>query len=134
MKNIFKILLLIFSLVFLISSFATFAVSAEGTEEDKKLVVASYSNEDEHIILVFEDGREYNSTKQEWVSEENEIKGVDLKFDISNLGTSLTYMWQGMLCIFVVIGAIILSVYLIGFLSEKVEERKKLSDSEETNE
>ena len=36
----------------------------------------------------------------------NEAKTIDLKFDTSNLGTSLTYMWQGMLCIFVVIGVI----------------------------
>ena len=44
-------------------------------------------------------------------------------------------MWQGMLCIFVVIGVIILTVYLIGFLTAKAEERKKLKDGdEETNE
>ena len=57
-----------------------------------------------------------------------EANTIDLKFDTSNLGTSLTYMWQGMLCIFVVIGVIILSVYFIGFVSNKIEERKKLSN------
>ena len=46
-------------------------------------------------------------------------------FDISRFLDSLKYMWQGMLCIFVVIGVIILSVYLIGSLSAKAEERKK---------
>jgi Na+-transporting methylmalonyl-CoA/oxaloacetate decarboxylase gamma subunit len=46
-------------------------------------------------------------------------------FDISRFFDSLKYMWQGMLCIFVVIGVIILSVYLIGALSAKAEERKK---------
>ena len=46
-------------------------------------------------------------------------------FDISRFLDSLKYMWQGMLCIFVVIGVIILSVYLIGSLSAQAEERQK---------
>ncbi|MBQ5332623.1 MAG: OadG family protein [Oscillospiraceae bacterium] len=37
-------------------------------------------------------------------------------------------MWQGMLCIFVVIGVIILSVYLIGALTSKAEARKKAKE------
>lgn len=56
------------------------------------------------------------------------------KFSVDRFISSLQYMWQGMLCIFVVIGVIILSVYLIGFLTAKAEERKKLAeDSEENN-
>ena len=56
------------------------------------------------------------------------------KFSLDRFISSLQYMWQGMLCIFVVIGVIILSVYLIGFLTAKAEERKKLAeDSEENN-
>ena len=46
---------------------------------------------------------------------------------------SLQYMWQGMLCIFVVIGVIILSVYFMGYLSSKAEERKQ-TQNEENNE
>ena len=46
---------------------------------------------------------------------------------------SLKYMWQGMLCIFVVIGVIILSVYLMGHISSKAEERKQ-AEGEENNE
>ncbi len=49
-------------------------------------------------------------------------------FDISRFVDSLKYMWQGMLCIFVVIGVIILSVYLIGALTSKAEARKKAKE------
>lgn len=43
---------------------------------------------------------------------------------------SLKYMWQGMLCIFVVIGVIILSVYLMGHISSKAEEKKGDEENE----
>ena len=52
------------------------------------------------------------------------------KFSIDRFISSLQYMWQGMLCIFVVMAVIILSVYLIGYFSAKAEERKKLSEEE----
>lgn len=44
---------------------------------------------------------------------------------------SLKYMWQGMLCIFVVIGVIILSVYLMGYISSKAEEKKQAKNDAE---
>lgn len=53
------------------------------------------------------------------------------KFSVDRFISSLQYMWQGMLCIFVVIGVIILTVYLISFLTAKAEERKKLKDGDE---
>lgn len=52
-------------------------------------------------------------------------------FNIDRFLFSLQYMWKGMLCIFVVIGVIILTVYLISFFSARAEERKKLNESEE---
>lgn len=39
--------------------------------------------------------------------------------DFNRFFSSLTYMWQGMLCIFVVIGVLILSVLLLGKLTDK---------------
>ncbi len=54
-----------------------------------------------------------------------------LNFD--NFIASLTYMWQGMLCIFVVIGAIMLSVYIMGAISSKAAEKKKLREAESQN-
>ncbi len=52
------------------------------------------------------------------------------KFSLDRFISSLQYMWQGMLCIFVVMAVIILSVYLIGYFSAKAEERKKLAEEE----
>lgn len=43
---------------------------------------------------------------------------------------SLRYMGEGMLCIFIVIGVIILSIYGMNALSAKLEERKKPEDDE----
>lgn len=34
--------------------------------------------------------------------------------DLNRFLASLTYMWQGMLCIFIVIGVLILTVLLLG--------------------
>lgn len=52
------------------------------------------------------------------------------KFSVDRFVDSLKYMWQGMLCIFVVIGVIILSVYLVGFITSKLEERKKSGEEQ----
>jgi hypothetical protein len=40
-------------------------------------------------------------------------------------------MWQGMLCIFVVIAVIILSVVVMNSITAKTQARKKLEDGEE---
>ena len=39
--------------------------------------------------------------------------------DMSRFYDSLTYMWQGMLCIFIVIGVLILTVSLLGRIPSK---------------
>ena len=39
--------------------------------------------------------------------------------DMSRFFDSLTYMWQGMLCIFIVIGVLILTVSLLGRIPSK---------------
>ena len=44
---------------------------------------------------------------------------------------SLQYMWKGMLCIFVVIGVIILSVYLLNTISSKLSAKKNKDDKTE---
>jgi hypothetical protein len=43
---------------------------------------------------------------------------------------SLQYMWQGMLCIFIVIAVIILSVVIMNSISAKAQARKELEESE----
>ena len=39
--------------------------------------------------------------------------------DMSRFFDSLTYMWQGMLCIFIVIGVLIVTVSLLGRIPSK---------------
>ena len=143
MKNIFKALLLIFALTLILTSltvpaFATEQVESDGGTTDKieeiksNTVKNTYTDEDDNLIIVLENGKKYNVTKQEWVTENaGQSKGISLDFNVERMLSSLQYMWQGMLCIFVVIGVIFLSVYLIGFLSAKAEERKSLKEENE---
>ena len=52
--------------------------------------------------------------------------------DFNRFFSSLQYMWKGMLCIFVVIGVIILSVYLLNGMFEKLEAKKKEKDESQS--
>lgn len=142
MKNIFKIIFLTVALVMLLSAFSTFAISAtdadantdSATEATNDGVDRFYTDEEGNHILVLEDGKEFVVNAEERGTEsDGGSKMVAINFDTSNLGTSLTYMWQGMLCIFIVIAVIVLSVVVMNFFSEKAEERKKLQESDENN-
>ena len=139
MKNTFKALLLLLSLMLVLASLSlpVFAVEqpddediiiGESGDSTDNPVKSTYTDEEDNLILVFGDGREYNVTKQEWVTEPAQTEDMKLGFDIKRMFSSLDYMWQGMLCIFVVIGAIILTVYLIGHFSSKAEARKAAKD------
>ena len=61
------------------------------------------------------------------------MKGEFNMFNIEQFIGSLKYMWQGMLCIFVVMGVIILSVYLIGAITAKADAKKKAKEEAENN-
>ena len=54
-------------------------------------------------------------------------------FSVDRFISSLQYMWQGMLCIFIVIGVIILATILMNALCNKAEERKKLKKENNGN-
>ena len=54
-------------------------------------------------------------------------------FNVEQFIGSLKYMWQGMLCIFVVMAVIILSVYLIGAVTAKADTKKKAKEEAENN-
>ena len=47
------------------------------------------------------------------------------KFSFDRFLASLQYMWQGMLCIFIVIGVIILTTILMNSICVKLDEKKK---------
>ena len=51
-------------------------------------------------------------------------------FNFDRFLFSLQYMWQGMLCIFIVIAVIILSVVVMNSISAKAQARKELEESE----
>ena len=51
-------------------------------------------------------------------------------FNFDRFLFSLQYMWQGMLCIFIVIAVIILSVVVMNTISAKAQTRKELEESE----
>ena len=42
---------------------------------------------------------------------------------------SLQYMWKGMLCIFIVIGVIILSINVMNSLTNKLSNKQKADDN-----
>jgi len=48
-----------------------------------------------------------------------------LALNVDQFLGSFEYMWKGMLCIFIVIGAIILSVVLLNKISSKQATKKK---------
>ena len=50
--------------------------------------------------------------------------------DTTRFLDNLHYMWEGMLCIFIVIGVIILSVYALGAFS-KLFKRKKVDKNKD---
>lgn len=52
-------------------------------------------------------------------------------FNFDRFLFSLQYMWQGMLCIFIVIAVIILSVVIMNSISAKAQERKELKENED---
>lgn len=51
-----------------------------------------------------------------------------LALNLKQFVFSLQYMWQGMLCIFVVIGVIILSVGILNKISNRQAANKKTDD------
>ena len=51
-------------------------------------------------------------------------------FNFDRFLFSLQDMWQGMLCIFIVIAVIILSVVIMNTISAKAQARKELEESE----
>ena len=51
-------------------------------------------------------------------------------FNFDRFLFSLQYMWQGMLCIFIVIAVIILFIYVLNTASNKAAERKNQKEQD----
>ena len=56
---------------------------------------------------------------------------MDLNFD--RFLFSLQYMWKGMLCIFIVIGVIILSIYGLNKATNSLEAKKQAKSEDKTD-
>ena len=93
--------------VLMFSVLATLA-SAEEAEE-KNPIVDSYTDEEGNFIIVLEDGTEYVVEGEKVV--ETEETEISIDFNPKRMVFSLQFMWKGMLCIFIVIAVLILSVY-----------------------
>ena len=137
MKNIFKILLVVLVLVMALTSLSATAFAAEAQSADEiaaeKAVEKTYQTKEGDLVFVFEDGSEYNVTDGKWIAEPTEQKAMALKFEFTNLPQSLKYMGVGMLCIFVVIGVIILCVFLMNFISYRIAVMKQIKEEEKEN-
>ena len=52
-------------------------------------------------------------------------------FSVDRFLFSLQYMWKGMLCIFIVIGVLILSIYGLNKATNAIASRKQVKKEEE---
>mgnify|MGYP003302571701 CR=1 FL=1 len=120
MKSLKKFAILLFVAVMMFSVFAT--VSFANENESQVEVESSYVNEHGELIVVLKDGTKIN------LGVNPEIVDGDANISINPNGSrfvdSLQYMWKGMLCIFIVIGVLILSIYALNKASNAIANRK----------
>ncbi len=72
------------------------------------------------------------------VTEGEATKGIEISIDFPRFVSSLQYMWKGMLCIFIVIGVIILITYalnrVVNYVAYAAEEKKKFKEFKDSEE
>ena len=131
MKKTVKILLLTLSLVMIFGTSILPVFAAEASKEagDVSFPVKETIEINGEVIHLLEDGTAYNQTTQQWILEEKE--GLAFETNLDRMLSSLQYMWKGMLCIFIVIAVIILSVVIMNTISAKAQERKELKENED---
>ena len=95
MKKSTRILSLLLALIFAFSVFTVFAFASESPE----------ASEIEEVI--------------------EEMKPIEVKFTTENFLEALNYLWQGMLCIFIVIGVLVLVTYAINKIRNSIANRNK---------
>ncbi len=101
MKKSTKILTLLLSLILTFSVFAISAFASEAQESVNEAINEATSNK------------------------------IEIDFSFERFVDSLQYMWKGMLCIFIVIGAIILSIYGLNKAINSIEAKKQAKSDEE---
>ena len=76
-------------------------------------------------VCAFASG-EPESSASESESEEvaEEMKPIEVKFTTENFLEALNYLWQGMLCIFIVIGVLVLVTYALNKITNTIANKK----------
>ena len=54
-----------------------------------------------------------------------------MQINVERFIDSLQYMWKGMLCIFIVIAVIIISIKVMNSLTNKLAKKRKVDDSKQ---
>ena len=101
MKKQIKILTLILSLILTFSMFAISAFANESQESVNEAINEATSND------------------------------IEINFSFDRFVDSLQYMWKGMLCIFIVIGAIILSIWGLNKAINSIDSKKNTNSNKE---
>lgn len=124
MKKTVKILSLALMTVLMVvlTVLPAFAESDAPEVGDVDFPVKEAYEEAGETIYVLEDGTVYNGTTKEWILPEKD--GLSFETDFDRMLSSLQYMWKGMLCIFVVIGVIILATVALNAAFNKIGEKK----------
>lgn len=120
MKSLKKFAILLFVAVMMFSVFAT--VSFANENESQVEVESSYVNEHGELIVVLKDGTKINLGVNPEIVDGD--ANISINPDGSRFVNSLQYMWKGMLCIFIVIGVLILSIYALNKASNAIANRK----------
>lgn len=120
MKSLKKFAILLFVAVMMFSVFAT--VSFANENESQVEVKSSYVNEHGELIVVLKDGTKINLGVNPEIVDGD--ANISINPDGSRFVNSLQYMWKGMLCIFIVIGVLILSIYALNKASNAIANRK----------
>lgn len=110
MKKSTKILVLLLTLVFAISAFSVCAFASTAPDTD---------------------AGEAPEVGENTELEDEATKPIKVKFTTKNFLPALNYLWQGMLCIFIVIGVLVLVTYGLNKASNSIASRKnEKSDNE----
>ena len=103
--------------------FSVFATVSFANENESQVEVeSSYVNEHGELIVVLKDGTKINLGVNPEIVDGD--ANISINPDGSRFVNSLQYMWKGMLCIFIVIGVLILSIYALNKASNAIANRK----------
>ena len=65
-----------------------------------------------------------SASKSESEEAAEEMKPIEVKFTTENFLEALNYLWQGMLCIFIVIGVLVLVTYALNKITNTIASKK----------